>query len=232
MQREAEVVHAVVAVGETEIDVATAEGDGLRGIVALSVAADDRRVVDGLAASAFQHAALQPYLIGTGKYGDIVEQDGVVAQIGEQQQTGSGVEEGLQRAAELLQLVELDMLGGNVVDVVEITVVLLVGDAENLGHRLEDGFSLQTIVAAELHQTQQEQRLLRRANVAVKCRTDTADSSHRVQVVAHLIGHSHIAVEVEIEVDVTDTKMTTQIADEHVFCPLLIHLFLFAEEGK
>ena len=48
------------------------------------------------------------------------------------------------------------MLGRNVVDVVQIAVVLLVGDAENLGHRLEDGFSLQTIVAAELHETQQQ----------------------------------------------------------------------------
>ena len=41
MQREAEVVHAVVAIGETEVDVATTEGDGLCGVVALTVAADD-----------------------------------------------------------------------------------------------------------------------------------------------------------------------------------------------
>ena len=66
----------------------------------------------------------------------------------------------------------------------------------------------------------------------MKRRADAADSRYRIQIVAHLVGHSHIAVEVEIEVDVTDTKMTTQIADEHIFCPSFIHLFLFAEKGK
>ena len=67
MQREAQVVHAVVTVGEAEVDVAPAEFHGLHRLGLLAAAAavgvDDGTVIERLAAG-LQHTTLQPHLIG------------------------------------------------------------------------------------------------------------------------------------------------------------------------
>ena len=69
MQVETEVVHAVVAVGEAEVDVAPTELHSLCLLEDLTqsrgIFAEDRRVVDRLTAFAFQHTALEPNLEST-----------------------------------------------------------------------------------------------------------------------------------------------------------------------
>ena len=81
MERETQVMHAIVAVGETEIDVASAELDGLHLTVIVLIATDDRRIIDGFTTFTLQDAALNPYLIGARQYWDIVKQNGVIAHI-------------------------------------------------------------------------------------------------------------------------------------------------------
>ena len=66
MEREAQVVHAIVAVGEAEINVSSAELDSLHFAVCMFIATDDRRIIDRFAALALEYAALYPYLVGTG----------------------------------------------------------------------------------------------------------------------------------------------------------------------
>ena len=169
MQGEAEVVHAIVTAGEPEVDVAPTEGDGLGSHLVLFVAANDGRVIERVPISAFQYAALQPHLIGARQHGNIVEQHGVVAKIGEQQKTGSGVEQCFQLSVNMFQTVKLDVFCWYVVDVVQIAAIVAGRDVEDAGHLLEDALSLQTVVAAEFHQAQQQQRLFRSTNVAVQC---------------------------------------------------------------
>ena len=66
----------------------------------------------------------------------------------------------------------------------------------------------------------------------MQIRADATDGVLRVQVVSHLIGHTHIAIEVEIDIYITNTKMTAQIINKHVFCSFFVNLLFFAKEGK
>ena len=95
MERETQVVHAIIAAGETEVDVASAELNSLNLVVCMLVFADDWRIVDWGSALAFQYTALNPYLISTRQHGDIIEQDGVVAHVSKEQKACDGVEQGL-----------------------------------------------------------------------------------------------------------------------------------------
>ena len=232
MHRKAEVVHAVVAVREAEVDIASAEFYGLRLVLVSLVGPDDGRVVDGLAVADFQHAALNPYLIGAGQYGHVVQQYGVAAVIGENQLPRLWVEQGFQLSVQPFYLVELDVFGGLVGDKVEVVVVLLVRNVELLGHGSEHGIGLKTIFATELHETQQQQCTLVGQDLSVQTGADGRNGILTVQVVRHLVGHAHVAVQVEVEIGVSDAEVMTQIAHEHVLCPCFIHLLLFAKQGK
>ena len=88
-EREAQVVYAVVAAGESEVDVASAV---LYRVYLLHLSAhpllvgfDDGGVVDGPAVAALQHTALQHHLIGSRQYWHVVQQQTVRAGIGEDQ---------------------------------------------------------------------------------------------------------------------------------------------------
>ena len=72
MQVETEVVHTVVAVGETEVDVTSTERYVFRLIDLMAIGTGNGRVIEGFTAAALQHTALQPYLISTREHGDIV----------------------------------------------------------------------------------------------------------------------------------------------------------------
>ena len=208
-------MHAVVAVREAEVDVAATELNGLGLLLFVVVGTDDGRIVDGTTGGILQHAALLPYLIGAGKHGNVVEQHRVAAHVGEYQKTCRTVEQCLDRTVETLDMMQLDTLRLLVVDIVGEIGILLVRNMELAGHRVEHADSLQAIVAAELHETQQQQGLLTAQNLAMQ---GGADAFHRclaVEVVSHLVGHAHVAVEVEIQVNVADTEMTTQVTHEH-----------------
>ena len=73
-------------------------------IVLLVVFCHDGGVVDRLAVLAFQHAALQPYLIGPGEHGHVVEQHVVLAVVGENQCSRGGDEECLEASFKTLGL--------------------------------------------------------------------------------------------------------------------------------
>ena len=113
MQVETQVVHAVVAVGEAEVDAASTELHLLLVVlimvVFLVVFSHDGGVIEGLAFLALQYAALQPYLISTGKYWHVVEQNVVFAVIGENQCPCGRDGEGLETSLESLGLVKHHM---------------------------------------------------------------------------------------------------------------------------
>ena len=147
-------MHTIITIGEAEVDIASAELYLLRLVLLLMIGADDRRVVHGATIGTLQHTALQPYLIGSCQYRDIVEQYLVVATIGKEQQTGNSVVECLELSIETLQMVYLDVLGLAIIYKVVEGAVLFFGNVEALGHRVEHIDSLNAITAAELHQTQ------------------------------------------------------------------------------
>ena len=68
MQTEAQVVHTIVAIGETEIDVASAElhlsTNLMFTAVLLVMGIHNGRVVERLTVLSFEDTTLQPYLIG------------------------------------------------------------------------------------------------------------------------------------------------------------------------
>ncbi len=99
-------------------------------------------------------------------------------------------------------------------------------------HRVEHAERLQTVIAAELHETQQQQSLVAGANLAMQRGADTLDSGLAVELVGHLVGHAHVAVQVEIEIDVSDTEMATQITHEHFLGSCLVYLLFLAKQGK
>ena len=79
-ERKAHVVHAVVAVRETEVDVVAAERHGVFDSFVLApvlVCPDDGRVIDGLRIGTLQHAALLPYLVGAGQHRYVVQENDV-----------------------------------------------------------------------------------------------------------------------------------------------------------
>ena len=96
MEGETQVMHAVVAVGEAEIDVASTELHGLslvKGLAILGIIGiQDRGVIHRFTIAAFQDTALQPDLIGAGENGNIVELYLVLSLIGKDKQTCCRVE--------------------------------------------------------------------------------------------------------------------------------------------
>ena len=77
-------------------------------------------------------------------------------------------------------------MGGRLVGGIGIEVVILrLGDIEFLRHRRKHAVSLQTIVATELHETQQQQRLLFRTDLSMQT---GADGCHRILLHRHQAG--------------------------------------------
>ena len=107
-ERKAQVVHAIVTARESEIDVPPTKLHFLRLMLVLLIGTDDGGVIDRLAVFVFQHAALLPHLIDTGEYGDVVELDDITTIVGEDEQSGLTVEQGLERALEPIHLMEPD----------------------------------------------------------------------------------------------------------------------------
>ena len=66
MEGEAQVMHAVITVGEPEVDVTSTELHRLLLLVILTtgllIGCDDVREIDGRTVLAFEHTTLQPYL--------------------------------------------------------------------------------------------------------------------------------------------------------------------------
>ena len=100
---------------------------------------------------------------------------------------------------------------------------------EAFQHRLEHDVSESVIVRAELQKTQQQQGLLRVTDVCLQVGADGSDSINSIQVVSHLVGHTHVAVKVYIEVGISNAEMITQVIDEHLLCPFLVHLLYLAK---
>ena len=106
-------------------------------------------------------------------------------------------------------MVHHDTLRRTVADEVGKGFVLTVRDMELPGHGVEHGDGLQTVVAAELHETQQQQGLFVPADLSVQGGADAIHRLFTVQVIRHLVRHAHVAVQVEIKVNVADSEMMT-----------------------
>ena len=105
-------------------------------------------------------------------------------------------------------------------------------DMELLSHDFKHGMQCAALETAEFHETQEQHRLLAGSYLTVQVVTNRGHDSLGVEFFGHLVGRPHIAVEVKIQVDVADAEVVTQVIHKHVLCPCLIHLFLFAEQGK
>ena len=227
-------MHTIVAVGESEVDVSSAEFYRFNLALRLIVGTDNRRVIHGLSALAFQHAALYPNLERARQNGHVVQQYGVVAHIGEEQKPGNGVEQGFQGGVETFQLVQFHMLRFLAIYKVNEVVVLLLWNVEQLCHRLEQHIrmiGLETSMT-ELHQSQQQQVFFYFADIALQIRTDRCNGVHCVQIFRHLVGHTHVGVKVHVQVCISDSEMAMQIAYEHILSSYLIHLLFFAKQSK
>ena len=167
-QGEAQVVHAVIAIGEAEVDVPSAELHGLCLFVGVAIGTDDGGIIDGATIVLLQHATLLPHLIGTRQDWHIVEQHRVFSQIGEYQQSRDRVKQGLERSVEALDMMQLDMLRLAVAHEVGKVAVLFLGNTELLCHRLEHVMGTFAVAAAELHETQQQEGFLRGADLSVE----------------------------------------------------------------
>ena len=111
-------------------------------------------------------------------------------------------------------------------------LVMVVSDAKLLRHGAEHGVVLLLMSTAELHQSQQQQRLLRSTDVTLQTAANGSYGLLCVQLFRHLVSTAHVTVQVKVEVDVADAEMMAQITDEHVLCPCLVYLLFFAKEGK
>ena len=122
-EREVQVVHAVVAVGEAEVDVSSAKFHALRLVLVGSrfplMGLENGGIIDGFPVFPFQHAALQQHLIRAWQHGNVVEQHRVGAVVGEHDGARFGMVERFQRAVESLEMVHDDVFGGVVADVVD-----------------------------------------------------------------------------------------------------------------
>ena len=87
-------------------------------------------------------------------------------------------------------------------------------------------------VAAEFHDAQQQHCGLARLNFPVEIFADGTHRVERVEVFTHFIDPAHVAVEVQVGIDVANAEVMTQIAHEHGLCPCLIYLFFLAKQGK
>ena len=101
------------------------------------------------------------------------------------------------------------LIGGIGVEV----VILCLWNIELLRHGGKHTVCLQPIVAAEFHETQQQQRLLFRTNLPMQTGADGCYSLLGIHILRHLISPSHVTVKVEIEVGIPDAEMMTQITD-------------------
>ena len=122
VQGETQVVHTVVAVGEAEVDVPSAELNGLHLVgslaITLVVGIDNGGIVERLAALTLQHTTLQPYLIGAREHRHIVQQHHVATCIGEDEQSHARFDKRLQLAVGVIQLVQHDVIRLAVANVV------------------------------------------------------------------------------------------------------------------
>ena len=52
----------------------------------------------------------------------------------------------------------------------------------------------------------------------MKTGTDASYHGLCIQIVSHLIGSPHIAIQVEVGFDISDTEMVTKVIHKHIFC--------------
>ena len=113
MQVETQIVHTIVALRESEIDVSSTEFHVLpvqtTVPILFVVNVQDRRIIDGVTFVSLQHAALLKHLISTRKNGYVIEQHLVLAIVGENQSACIGQEKCLQFTVETLWLKYQDM---------------------------------------------------------------------------------------------------------------------------
>ena len=229
-------MQAVVAIWETEIEIATAEFHLVYALALLThttvVSLQDGRVIHGVTVAGLQHTALQPHLVRSRKHGNIIQQYRVITEISEQERARFGVQQGLQLSLITGQLMKEYVFRGcsfhEIREVLEHGIV----DFKFLCHHAEDGIKPATADATELHQTQQQQRLLASTYLAVQVLADGGRHSLRIKTFGHFVSTTHIAVEIKVEIHIANAEVVAQIAHEHTLCPCFVNILLFAEQGK
>ena len=124
------------------------------------------------------------------------------------------------------------MLRRLIVDKVNEVPIHFLFDMEALCHRLEDGIRMSFLITAELHETQQKERFLLGAYLSFQTGTDGCDRLPTIHIVGQIIGHTHVVVQIEIDICVADSEMAAQIIYEHFLGSYLIYLFLLTKQGK
>ena len=126
-----------------------------------------------------------------------------------------GIQQGLQLPIGALQLMQHHMLRLTIVDKVGEGLELFFWYLQRLYHSLEQVITMTLLVATELHQSEQQQRLLAGFDLSVQGGTDRTNAVLSVKniVIHQVIRTPQVAIETQIGVDITDTELVTQIVD-------------------
>ena len=184
-------MHTIIAVRETEVNVASAE---LHFFCLIDIQSfgtlidiENRGIIDGFTIGSLQNTTLKPHLIGTGKHGHIIQYHGVWTCVGEKQHTSLRIQQGLQLTFGVFELMDHHVLVLAVVDEINKDLELCIGDLQGLGHGGEHVVSMTFLVVAEFHQTQEQQRGFLMRNLGFQFLADRVNG--RLRIRSHIAGH-------------------------------------------
>ena len=152
-------MHAIIAVGESEVDVASTELNLFSLVQVQSfdilIGREDGGIVDGLATGTFQHTTLDPHLISSREYRNVIEHHCVWACVGKEQGATLWIQQCLQLSLGVIELVNHHMLILMVVDEINKSLVLRIRYLQCLGHCGKQEVCAPFFVIAEFHQAQE-----------------------------------------------------------------------------
>ena len=162
-------MHTIIAVRETEVNVASAE---LHFFCLIDIQSfgtlidiENRGIIDGFTIGSLQNTTL----------------------IGEKQHTSLRIQQGLQLTFGVFELMDHHVLVLAVVDEINKDLELCIGDLQGLGHGGEHVVSMTFLVVAEFHQTQEQQRGFLMRNLGFQFLADRVNG--RLRIRSHIAGH-------------------------------------------
>ena len=206
-------MHAIIAVGEAEVDVASTEFHLFSLVQVQSfdilIGREDGGIVDGLATGTFQHTALDPHLISPREYRHVIEHHSVWTCVGKEQVATFWIQQCLQFSLGVIELVNHHMLVLTVVDEINKGIVLRIRNLQCLGHCGKQEVCMSFFVTAEFHQAQEQQSSRIAGNLAFQLFADTIDSHLWVHAsfTRHLVDVSQITVKAEVGLNIPDSEM-------------------------
>ena len=90
-------------------------------------------------------------------------------------------------------------------------LILFIGNLIVFCDDFKHGIGNLSVVTTEFHKSKQQQGFLFRGDLSVQVRTDVINGIFDVCVERQFIKITHVSVQIEVHIDIFDTKMTSQI---------------------